>query len=68
MSNMPRRSKALVIAPLIPILGTIGLVGVNRFQHTRYLAAFVVVWCVLFAALLLYIVTRTLEARRMRGR
>lgn len=65
---MPRRSKALVIAPLIPILATIGLFGVNRFQHTRYLAAFVVVWCVLFAALFIYIVMRTLEARRMRGR
>jgi len=65
---MPRRSKALMIAPLIPLLGIIGFFGVDRLQHTRYLALFVVVWCLLFAALFIYIATRTLEAKRVRGR
>jgi prepilin signal peptidase PulO-like enzyme (type II secretory pathway) len=65
---MRRRSKALVIAPLIPLLGIIGFFGVDHWQHTRYLAPFVVVWCLLFAALFVYITVRMLEARRVRGR
>ena len=65
---MPRRSKPLVIAPLIPLLGIGGFVGVDRLQHTTYLVPFVIVWCVLFAALFIYIAARTLEARRLRGR
>lgn len=65
---MPRRSKPLVIAPFIPLLGIVGFFGVDRLQHTRYLAVFVVVWCMLFAALFVYIASRTLEARRSRGR
>jgi hypothetical protein len=65
---MPRRSQALVIAPMIPLLGIIGLFGVEQLQHTRYLAPFVVVWVLLFAALFTYIASRTLAARRARGR
>lgn len=65
---MPRRSKPLVIAPLIPLLGIAGFLGVDQLQHTRYLIAFVVVWCMLFAALFIYIASRTLTARRARGR
>lgn len=65
---MPRRSKALMIAPLIPLLGIVGFVGVDQLQHTRYLIPFVVVWSVLFAGLFAYIGGRTLEARRLRGR
>jgi prepilin signal peptidase PulO-like enzyme (type II secretory pathway) len=65
---IPRRSKPLVIAPLIPLLGIVGFIGVDRLQHTAYLVAFVVVWCILFAALFIYIAVRTLEARRVRGR
>lgn len=65
---MPRRSKPLVIAPLIPLLGIVGFVGVDQLQHTRYLIAFVVVWVVLFAGLFVYIASRMLEARRLRGR
>jgi prepilin signal peptidase PulO-like enzyme (type II secretory pathway) len=64
----PRRSKPLVIAPLIPLLGIAGFIGVDRLQHTRYLAPFVVVWCLLFAALFIYIAARTLKARRVWGR
>lgn len=65
---MRRRSKALVVAPLIPLLGIIGIFGVDRLQHTRYFAPFVVVWCMFFFALFIYIAIRTLEARRVRGR
>lgn len=65
---MPKRSKPLVIAPLIPLLGIVGFIGVDHFQHTRYLVPFVVAWCALFAALFSYIAVRTLEARRVRGR
>ena len=64
---MPRRSKALAVAPLIPLLGIAGFVGVDQLQHTRYLLPFVVVWCMLFAALFIYIAARTLEARRLRA-
>ena len=65
---MPRRSKPLVIAPLIPLLGIVGFLGVDRLQHTRYLVPFVVLWCVGFAGLFAYIAAKTLEARRLRGR
>lgn len=64
---MPRRSKPLVIAPLIPLLGIGGFVGVDQLQHTRYLVPFVVVWCLGFAGLFVYIAARTLEARRLRS-
>lgn len=57
-----------MIAPLIPILGLIGFIGVDGLQHTPYLIPFVIVWCMAFAALLVYIAARTLDARRMRGR
>lgn len=65
---MQRRSKPLVIAPMIPLLGIIGFIGVDQLHHTRFLVPFVVVWCMLFAALFLYIALRMLEARRLRGR
>jgi hypothetical protein len=57
-----------VIAPLIPLLGIAGFIGVDQLQRTRYLVPFVVVWCLLFAALFIFIAARTLEARRVRGR
>lgn len=65
---MPRRSKALMIAPLIPLLGIVGFIGVDQLHRTRYLVPFLVVWCLFFAALFVYIAARTLEARRVRGR
>jgi hypothetical protein len=57
-----------VIAPLIPLLGIIGLIGVDRLIHTRYLSAFVVVWILLFSGLFVYIAAKTMEARRARER
>ena len=47
-----------MVAPLIPLLGIIGFLGVDRLQHTRYLTPFVVVWCMLFAALFVYLSPR----------
>ena len=57
-----------MIAPLIPLLGIVGFLGVDRLQNTCYFVPFVVVWCLLFAALFVYIAARTMEARRVRGR
>lgn len=65
---MARRSKALVVAPVIPLLGIVGFVGVDQLQHTRYLTLFVVVWCMAFAALFVYIAAQALQARRVRER
>ncbi len=57
-----------MIAPLIPLLAMVGFLGVSQLQHTRYLVPFVVGWCMLFAALFVYIASRTVAARRVRGR
>ena len=65
---MQRRSKALLVAPLIPLLGIVGFVGVDQLHHTRYLVPFVVLWCMLFVALFIYIAARMMEARRARER
>ncbi len=65
---MPRRSKPFLIAPLIPLLGIIGIMGIEQLHGTRYLSAFVVVWCILLGGLFAYVLTRALEARRLRDR
>lgn len=61
-----RRSKPLLIAPLIPFLGILGIFGIDQLHGTRYLSAFVIVWCMLLAALFTYVLSRALEARRVR--
>jgi hypothetical protein len=63
-----KRSKPMIVAPLIPLLGIVGIFGVDRFAHTRFLTAFVVMWVVLFAGLFVWIASQTLAARRARGR
>lgn len=60
------RSKPFLIAPSIPFLGIVGIFGVDGLHGTRYLSAFVVVWCMLLAALFAYVLDRALEARRVR--
>jgi hypothetical protein len=65
---MPRRSKPLRIAPAIPLLGIVGILGIDELQRTRYLVPFVVVWSVLLVALFGYVFNKMLEARRARGR
>ncbi len=61
-----RRSRPFLIAPLIPFVGIVGIFGVEQLHGTRYLSAFVVVWCLAFAALFSYVLERALEARRLR--
>jgi hypothetical protein len=65
--SMPRRSKPLTIAPLIPLLAIIGLVGVNQLHGTRFLIPFVVLWCLLLTALFIYVFNKMMEAKRARS-
>ena len=65
---MRRRSKPLMIAPLIPLLGILGLFGIERFGGTRLLPAFVVTWVSLMAALFVYVLRNMIEARKLRAR
>jgi prepilin signal peptidase PulO-like enzyme (type II secretory pathway) len=64
---MPRRSRPLTIAPLIPLLAIIGFLGVNQLHRSRFLTVFVIVWSLLFAALLIYVFTKMMEAKRARS-
>jgi hypothetical protein len=63
---MPR-SRPLTIAPLIPLLGLAGILGIDRLHHTRFLPAFVIAWGLLFAALSVYVFNKMIEARRARA-
>lgn len=65
---MGMRSKPLAIAPLVPLLGIVGIFGIDQLAHTRYLTAFVVVWVIVFAGIFVWVASRTLAARRARGR
>lgn len=67
LSSMPRRSKPLRVAPAIPLLGAVGLLGVNELHGTRWLTPFVVVWCLLLVALFVYVFNRMMEAKRARS-
>lgn len=51
---------------MIPLLGLVGILGIDRFHGTRYLSAFVIGWCILLSGLFAFVLTRTLEARRAR--
>ncbi len=64
---MPRRSRPLLIAPLIPLLGVIGIFGAEELHGSRYLPAFVIVWCALLAALFAFVLNRAMEAKRRRA-
>ena len=65
---MPRRSKPLLIAPVIPLLGIVGLFGIERFHGTGVLPAFVITWSVLLAALFAYVLNKARAARRLRSK
>lgn len=59
-----RRSRPFLVAPFIPFLGIVGIFGVEQLHGTRYLSAFVVIWCLAFAGLFSYVLERALAARR----
>ena len=61
---MPRRSRPLMIAPLIPLLGVVGIFGLEQLHGTRYATAFVILWCMALAALFTYVLNRTIQARK----
>ena len=63
---MPRRSRPFLIAPLIPLLGVVGIFGIDQLHGTRYLNMFVIIWCLLLAGLFAYVLTRALDTRRRR--
>lgn len=56
----------MLIAPMIPFLAILGIFGIDQFHGTRFLSAFVMIWCVLLAGLFSYVLVRVLEARRAR--
>ena len=60
---MPRRSKPMLVAPLIPFLSILGIFGLQSLHGSRYLAAFVIVWCLVMAALTAYIIKQAIGAR-----
>ena len=62
---MPRRSKPLLIAPFIPAMGLLGILGLDRFHGTRYVHAVVGVWCAVMLALTVYVIRQALSARRL---
>lgn len=65
---MPHRSQPLRIAPVIPLLGIAGILGIDQLHGTSWLVPFVIVWGLLLAALFMYVLRKTMEARRARGR
>ncbi len=48
---MRRRSKPLLIAPLIPLLSFLGILGLDQMHGSRYLPLVVIVWCLLMPRL-----------------
>ena len=61
-----RRSKPLLIAPLIPLWAILGFLAVSSLQGSPYLLPFTIVWGSLLAGLFGYVLRQTLAARRVR--
>ena len=62
-----RRSKPIMIAPLIPLWGVIAFVGLQQFAGTRYLVPFLILMAMLFVALFSYVATHVVKTRRARN-
>ena len=60
------RSKPLIIATFLPLLGLLSIVAVQHLRGTGYLPAFVIAWSLMMAGLLVYVISQTLQARRAR--
>ena len=66
-TGLPRRTRPLLIAPMIPLWGVVAFFGVEQLDRTRWLKPFVVLMFVLLAALFAHVAHNTLEARRRRN-
>ena len=62
-----RRSRPLLVAPLIPLWGVIAFWGTARLRGTEYFLSFLVLMILLFVGLLGYVANQTLRARRARS-
>lgn len=62
-----KRSKPMLIAPLIPFWGIIAFYGVDELHGTRYLIPFVVLMLLLLGTLFTWVLNGTLQARRARS-
>ena len=62
---MSRRSKPMLIAPLIPFVSIMGIFGLQTFHGSRYMPAFVVVWSLVMVALFAYILKQVIMAKRL---
>ena len=60
----PRRSRPLLIAPLIPAWAILGLFAVDPLHGTAYFLPFVVFWSLLGFALFGYIARKAIGARQ----
>lgn len=60
-----KRSRPLLIAPLIPAWAILGLYISEYLRGTAYFNAFVIAWGILAAVLFSYILLQVLEARKM---
>ena len=63
----PRRSRPLLIAPLIPAWAVIGVFVSEWLRGTHFFVPFVALWCVLGLAFAGYILRQVLTARRTRN-
>lgn len=61
-----RRSRPMLVAPLIPLWALAAFYGVEHFAGTRFVSAFVVIMLLLLATLFTYVATQALRARRVR--
>ena len=62
-----KRSKPLLIAPLIPLWGALGFFAIESLQRSRFLIAFVVLWTCLLVALFAFVASRAIAAKRARA-
>ena len=66
MPIVVRRSKPLLVAPLIPLWALLGFYGVKQLDGSRFFIAFVYVWAFLLVALAGYVVRQAIQARKTR--
>ena len=68
MSNLsPQRKKVVVLAASLACLSGPGMLITRALHGTRFLPAFVIVWSLLMAALLVYTVVELAKLKRSKG-